>query len=156
MVMMDLDRDPGDGYRANVDSWAGYRTPRGRVLQHIADARIRNVVVLTGDEHVNYAGEVHLDSRKSGSSPVAVEFTSTSITSGGDGQDLSPNDQAVMGANASLKFVNRQRGFMLCDVTKDRWETSVHVLDKVSAADGAISRRARIQVAPGSSRLIIG
>jgi len=156
MVMMDLDRDPGDGYRANVDSWAGYRTPRGRVLQHIADARIRNVVVLTGDEHVNYAGEVHLDSRKSGSSPVAVEFTSTSITSGGDGQDLSPNDQAVMGANASLKFVNRQRGFMLCDVTKDRWETSVHVLDKVSAADGAISRRARIQVAPGSSRLMIG
>ena len=87
---------------------------------------------------------------------MAVEFTSTSISSGGDGQDLSPNDQAVMGANASLKFVNRQRGFMLCDVTKDRWETSVHVLDKVSAADGAISRRARIQVAPGSSRLIIG
>jgi alkaline phosphatase D len=153
MVMMDLDRDPGEGYRANVDSWAGYRTPRGRVLQHIADARIRNVVVLTGDEHVNYAGEVHLDSRKPGSSPVAVEFTSTSITSGGDGQDLSPNDQAVMGANASLKFVNRQRGFMLCDVTRDRWETSVHVLDKVSAADGAISRRARIQVAPGTNRV---
>lgn len=156
VVMMDLDRDPGEGYRANVDSWAGYRTPRGRVLQHIADARIPNVVVLTGDEHVNYAGEVHLDSRRPGSNPVAVEFTSTSISSGGDGQDLSPNDQAVMGANASLKFVNRQRGFMLCDVTKDRWETSVRILDKVSEPDGKISTRATLNVASGSSRVAVG
>jgi alkaline phosphatase D len=58
-----------------------------------------------------------------------------------------------MGANASLKFVNRQRGFMLCDVTRERWETSVHVLDKVSVADGRISTRARLQVAAGSNRV---
>jgi alkaline phosphatase D len=156
VVMMDLDRDPGVGYRANVDSWAGYRTPRARVLQHVADARIANVVVLTGDEHVNYAGEVHLDSRQPGSKPVAVEFTSTSISSGGDGQDQTSNDQAMLGANASLKFVNRQRGFMLCDVTKDRWEASVRVLDKVSGADGKISTRATLHVAPGSNRVTVG
>jgi alkaline phosphatase D len=156
VVMMDLDRDAGEGYRANVDSWAGYRTPRGRVLQHIADARIANVVVLTGDEHVNYAGEVHLDSRRPGSNPVAVEFTSTSISSGGDGQDQTANDQAVLSANAALKFVNRQRGFMLCDVTKDRWETSVRVLDKVSEPDGKLSTRATLSVTPGSNRLTNG
>ena len=156
VVMMDLDRDAGESYRANVDSWAGYRAPRGRLLQHVADAKVPNVVVLTGDEHVNYAGEVHLDSRRPGSNPVAVEFTSTSISSGGDGQDLSPNDQAVQGANAALKFVNRQRGFMLCNVTKDRWETSVRVLDKVSEADGKISTRATLNVASGSNRVTIG
>ena len=156
VVMMDLDRDAGEDYRANVDSWAGYRTPRGRVLQHIADARIPNVVVLTGDEHVNYAGEVHIDSRRPGSNPVAVEFTSTSISSGGDGQDLSTNDQSVLSANASLKFVNRQRGFMLCNVTKDKWETSVRVLDKVSEPDGKVSTRATLSVMPGSNRVAIG
>jgi len=153
VVMMDLDRDPGPDYRANVDSWAGYRTPRGRVLQHIQEAAIPNVVVLTGDEHVTYAGEVHPDSRRPGQRPVAVEFTATSITSGGDGQDQTASDTALLGANASLRFVNRQRGFMSCDVTPQRWEATVHVLDKVSSPDGALSVRARLQVEAGSNRL---
>jgi alkaline phosphatase D len=153
VVMMDLDRDPGPDYRANVDSWAGYRTPRGRVLQQISQAGIPNVVVLTGDEHVTYAGEVHLDSRRPGPRPLAVEFTATSISSGGDGQDQTAGDTALLGANASLKFVNRQRGFMLCDVTPQRWEGAVHVLDKVSAPDGTLSVRARLQVESGSHRV---
>jgi len=75
---------------------------------------------------------------------------------GRSGQDLSPNDQAVQGANASLKFVNRQRGFMFCDVTKDRWETSVRVLDKVSETDGKTSTRATLNVASGSGRVAVG
>lgn len=151
VVMMDLDRDPGEGYRANIDSWAGYRTPRARVLQNIADASIPNVVVLTGDEHVNYAGEVHIDSRSPGAKPLAVEFTATSISSGGDGQDQTANDKALLGANASLKLVNRQRGYMICDVTKDRWETFVRVLDKVSEPDGAVSTRAKLAIATGTN-----
>jgi len=151
VVMMDLDRAAGDEYRANVDSWAGYRTPRARVLKHIADARIPNVVVLTGDEHVNYAGELHLDGRNPGRKPVGVEFTATSITSGGDGQDLSENDKTLLSINPQLKFVNRQRGYMICDVTKDRWESSIRVLDKVSAPDGKLSTRTRLSVASGSN-----
>jgi len=151
VVMMDLDRDPGDAYRANTDSWAGYRTPRGRVLKHVADARIPNVVVLTGDEHVNYAGELHLDGRSPGKKPVGVEFTSTSITSGGDGQDLSDNDKLMLSNNPQLKFVNRQRGYMICDVTPERWETSVQILDKVSVPDGKLSTRAKLAIAAGSN-----
>lgn len=151
VVMMDLDRAAGDEYRANVDSWAGYRTPRARVLKHISDARIPNVVVLTGDEHVNYAGELHLDGRNPSKKPVGVEFTATSITSGGDGQDLSENDKTLLSINPQLKFVNRQRGYMICDVTKDRWESSVRVLDKVSAPDGKLSTRTKLSVASGSN-----
>lgn len=126
------------------------------MLQHIADARIPNVVVLTGDEHVNYAGEVHIDSRSPGSNPVAVEFTSTSISSGGDGQDQTTNHQAALSSNPALKFVNRQRGFMLCNVTRDRWETSVRVLDKVSEPDGTLSTRATLSVTSGSNRVTNG
>jgi hypothetical protein len=42
---------------------------------------------------------------------------------------------------------------MQCDVTRDRWEATVHVLDKVSVADGALSVRARLQVEAGSNRV---
>jgi alkaline phosphatase D len=151
VVMMDLDRAAGEEYRANVDSWAGYRTPRARVLKHIADARIPNVVVLTGDEHVNFAGELHLDGRNPGKMPVGVEFTATSITSGGDGQDQTENDKTLLSINPQLKFVNRQRGYVVCDVTRDRWESSVRVLDKVSVPGGKLATRARLAVAAGSN-----
>ena len=49
VMLMDLDRNPGDDYGVNPDSWAGYRVPRARLLQHIRDRRMDNVVVLTGD-----------------------------------------------------------------------------------------------------------
>lgn len=155
VVMMDLDRAAGDEYRANIDSWAGYRTPRDRLLKHVADANIQNLIVLTGDEHVHYAGELHRDGRNPGRKPLGVEFTSTSITSGGDGQDQTDNDKALLSINPQLKFVNRQRGYMICDVTPDRWQTSAMSLDKVSATDGKLSTRAKLTVAHGSNSVTV-
>jgi alkaline phosphatase D len=38
VMMMDLDRDSGDGWSVNPDSWAGYSTPRRRLLKHMQDA----------------------------------------------------------------------------------------------------------------------
>jgi alkaline phosphatase D len=39
IMVMDLDRNPGEPYTANLDSWGGYRTPRARLLGHIRDRR---------------------------------------------------------------------------------------------------------------------
>ena len=153
MMMMDLDRDPGEGLRYNIDSWAGYRTPRNRVLSRLQQRNAANVIVLTGDEHVNYAGELHLDGRTPGARPIGVEFVGTSIASGGNGQDATDNDRALVGANAQLKFINRQRGYLVCDVTPERWTTEFKVLDKVNDRDGKLSTRTRLAVAAGSNRL---
>lgn len=153
VVMMDLDRDPGADYRGNVDSWAGYRTPRDRLLKHVETQKVGNLVVLTGDEHVHYAGELHRDGRRPGKAPLGVEFTATSITSGGDGVDQSESDKAMLGANEQLKFVNRQRGYMVCDVNAKRWETSVMSLDKVTVPEGKLFKRATLTVEAGSQRV---
>ena len=154
VMMMDLDRDPAPNkVRYNIDSWAGYRTPRERVLSHIRDKKVSNVVVLTGDEHVNFAGELHVDGKKPGPKPVAVEFVSTSITSAGDGQDANDNAKAMDVANEQLKFINQQRGYVICDVTKERWETTFRVIDKVTTPGGAISTRKKFVVEPGVSQL---
>ncbi|HEV7692482.1 MAG TPA: alkaline phosphatase D family protein [Hyphomonadaceae bacterium] len=154
VMMMDLDRDPSpNAVRYNIDSWAGYQTPRARVLSHIRDKKVSNVVVLTGDEHVNYAGELHVDGRKPGPKPVAVELVSTSITSGGDGQDANDNAKALDANNEQLKFINQQRGYVICDVTKERWETRFRVIDKVTTPGGAISTRKKFVVEPNVSQL---
>ncbi len=153
MMVMDLDRDPGPDLRYNVDSWAGYRAPRGRLLSHLRNRRIANPVVLTGDEHINYAGELHLDGRSPQARPIGVEFVSTSIASGGDGQDRSANAEAVLSVNPQLKFINTQRGYLVCDVSKQAWTASFRVLDRVSTPGGSVSTRIRLAVEAGSSVL---
>jgi alkaline phosphatase D len=153
IMVMDLDRNPGEDYGVNTDSWAGYRVPRERLLRHIRDRRIANTVVLTGDEHQNYAGELYIDGRNPEGEPIATEFVSTSISSGGDGQDQRADQQAFLAANPQLKFRNSQRGYVVCDVTPDRWQTEFKVLDQVQNRNGVLSTRQTMVVEAGSARL---
>lgn len=154
VMVMDLNRntDPG-GLGYNVDSWAGYRKPRERFLRALSMRPAENAVVLTGDEHQNYAGELHLDGRNPGPKPLAVEFVATSIASGGDGQDQRPDMARIQAQNPQLKFNNSQRGYVVCDVTADRWRTDFKVLDKISDRNGTLKTRASFAVAPGDPRL---
>jgi alkaline phosphatase D len=156
IMVMDLDRNPGEDYGVNTDSWAGYRVPRARLLQHIRDRRIDNVVVLTGDEHQNYAGELHIDGRNPGRTPIATEFVATSISSGGDGSDVRGDQEEFLRANPQLKFRNSQRGYVLCDVTPERWQTEFKVLDQVQNRNGVLATRATFAVEAGDARLVSG
>lgn len=150
VMMMALDcrkqPDATPGKLLNLDSWAGYEVQRERLL-----ARMRgldNVVVLTGDEHTNYASLLHDRDR-----PVAVEFVGTSISSDGDGQDMPPFGAAYLANNPQLKFINNQRGYLACDVTPDEWRTDFMVVDRVSTPGGRLSKRATWAVARGEPAL---
>jgi alkaline phosphatase D len=147
VMMMPLNRQTGDAATEirNMDSWAGYDIPRERVLD--AFAGLGNVVVLTGDEHQNYAGELR---RKNGKGDaVAVEFVSTSISSGGDGSDRRTGSDRILANNPYLKFVNDQRGYLVCEVGRDQWQTQFRVVDRVSTPGGAISTRTTATVERG-------
>ena len=153
VMMMDLDRKPGAGQSENLDSWAGYRTPRNRMLDQISDLGRDSVIVLTGDEHQNYAGELHLDGQRPGKKPIATEFVATSISSRGDGEDQRKDTLAIQKENECLKWFNSQRGYAICDVKPDQWQTEFKVVDKVSSKGGALSTRMTMTVdhgAPGS------
>ena len=154
IMFMDLDRNSGDDYGVNPDSWAGYRVPRARLLNHIKDRRIDNVVVLTGDEHQNYAGELFIDGRNPDGAPIATEFVTTSISSGGDGVDQRPDMAAIQAANAQLKFNNAQRGYTIHDVTPERWQAEFKVLDQIHDRNGVLTTRAKFAIQPGDARLV--
>ncbi|MDP9424192.1 MAG: alkaline phosphatase D family protein [Pseudomonadota bacterium] len=149
VMMMSLDRrrpDEAPPKILNIDSWAGYEAPRQRLLSCLSG--LDNVIVLTGDEHQNFAGLLH-DRDK----PVAVEFVATSISSGGDGQDLRPGSDTILANNPQLRFVNDQRGYLTFDVTPDEWRTNFMVVDRVRTPDGALSKRATWSVARGEPAL---
>ncbi|VVT02875.1 alkaline phosphatase D family protein [Erythrobacter sp. EC-HK427] len=152
IMVMDLDRMPGDGSIVNPDSWGGYRSPRQRMLQAL-DRHAANPIVLTGDEHQNYAGELHIDGQNPGAEPLAAEFVTTSITSNGDGEVARADTARIAAENDQLKWHNAQRGFVVCDVTPERWLTEYRVVDRVTARGGEISTAARMAVEAGSSRV---
>ncbi len=154
IMVMDLDRREGPGPGYNLDTWAGYSIPRGRLLRRLKDRNIGNTVVLTGDEHQNYAGELHLDGRNPEGAPIASEFVTTSISSSGDGVDQHPDGRRIQADNAFMKFNNAQRGYVVCDVTPQRWQTEFKVLDKVSERGGTLSTRMKMAVANGDARVV--
>jgi len=149
IMMMAMDRRTREDEPApirNMDTWAAYEVPRQRLLDRMRG--LGNVVVLTGDEHQNFAGLLH-----DGDTPVAAEFVATSISSGGDGSDLRPGSDRILANNPQLRFINDQRGYLTCDVTPDEWKTNFMVMDRVSAPGGSISKRATMAVARGEVAL---
>ena len=149
--MMSLDRrrtpEEAPAKVINMDSCAGYAVPRQRLLARMAG--LNNVVVLTGDEHQNWAGLLHHRDR-----PVAAEFVTTSISSGGDGQDVRSGSDTILANNSNLKFVNDQRGYAIMDVTPERWAADYMVMDRVRAPDGRITKRTTLSVPHGRPDLV--
>ncbi|WP_373487119.1 alkaline phosphatase [Blastomonas sp.] len=145
IMMMSLDRRRAaneDTRIANMDSWAAYEVPRQRMLARMSG--LGNVVVLTGDEHQNFVGDlVHRDRL------VGTEIVSTSISSGGDGSDLRAGSDQFMQFNPELKFVNDQRGYVVCEVTPDAWLSHIQVVDKVTTPTNSLKRRATAEIAHG-------
>ena len=73
-----------DGEYTRFDSWQGYPQEREHVLQHIVQTGIKDVVFLSGDTHTVVAGDVCTDAGSG--PPVAVEFSSGSVTSASVGE----------------------------------------------------------------------
>jgi alkaline phosphatase D len=153
VMMMPLDRRQTDDAPPlwNMDSWSGYPAARKRLLDHLQARKIGNVVVTTGDEHQNFAGE--LRARVTEGPALATEFLGTSITTGGDGVDLSERNKIIIARNPHCPFINSQKGYVVHDVGRDHWQATFKVLDKVSTPDGKLSTRAKFAVERGKPGL---
>ena len=105
--------------------------------------------MLTGDVHANYAAELKADFDDPASDTIGTEFVSTSISSGGDGVDVPANAGVLLGENPHIKFVNAQRGYVLCDLTRQRWRSEYKTVPYVITPGAPISTRAAFTVRSG-------
>lgn len=134
------DFEEGPEQRFGMDEWSGYEAARERVLDGFRHTS--NPVVLTGDVHVHAAAEVKSDFNDPNSKTLGVEFATTSISSGGDGADVTPATLIRLRENPHLKFENQQRGYAVCTVTRRYWRTDFKVLPYVLTPGAPISVRA--------------
>ncbi|NVB40046.1 alkaline phosphatase D family protein [Pseudenhygromyxa sp. WMMC2535] len=107
------------------DLWDGYDDARRRLLQHIVDEAISDVVVLSGDIHTSFANEITFDpyvdyDPETSEGAVTVEFVTPGITSPG----LSLDDATVAALrviNPHNRFVNAlDRGYVTLDIKAER------------------------------------
>ena len=84
VMMGQLDHDRGDPRIYWHDAWDGYPVARQRIIDHLAEARIRNPMIITGDWHSTFVNDIKADFSDPGSATVATEFVGTSISSNGD------------------------------------------------------------------------
>ncbi|MGD9719999.1 MAG: alkaline phosphatase [Pirellulales bacterium] len=153
VMMARVDFRPGDEIAHSMDQWPGYEADRRRVLKFLHERKVTNPVVLTGDIHNNWANELPVDFDNLGGSSVAVEFVGTSISSSGDGQLESDQQATLLAENPFVKFHNRQRGYVVCEVTPKSWQANYRTVDYVTRPGSPIHTRASFVVEDGKHTL---
>lgn len=139
----------GGGEACNPDSWDGFTASRDRMLRAIAERRITDPVLLTGDVHAAWANELKADFADPGSATLGVELVGTSISSGGDGSDVREDTATTLARNPHLKFFNGLRGYLRCELTDAGLRADYRVVPFVTAPGAPISTRAGFRVESG-------
>lgn len=132
-VMMGMvDRGAGESRRYSMDQWPGYAHERMELVKFMAERRVPNPVVLTGDIHTNWVNDLRVDDRKVDTPIVATEFVGTSISSGGNGTAEPKYLSSLLAENPFVRFHNAQRGYVRCTVTPESWRSDYVVVEDVT------------------------
>ncbi|WP_424533305.1 alkaline phosphatase D family protein [Sphaerisporangium viridialbum] len=150
IAMCQLDYDPGPAQKLSMDLWDGYKAAKDRVLTGIAQRRVSNPVVLAGDLHNNFAGELKADFNDPSSATLGVEFVGTSVTSGGNGNAATGLPAGGRDpVNQHIRFSSYQRGYVTCDITPGQWRTDFKVVPYVDRPDAPVSTRGSLVALDG-------
>jgi alkaline phosphatase D len=136
-VMMGVvDRVAGAEEGFSMDQWPGYLAERSRLLEFCQDRRVANPVVLTGDIHSNWVNDLRSNDRDPEGRVIGTEFVGTSISSFGDGVDKPSNLDALLAENPGLRWHNAERGYVMCTVTPEQWQSDYWTMTSVTTPDG--------------------
>ncbi|QGK71469.1 alkaline phosphatase [Allosaccharopolyspora coralli] len=151
VIFSKIDLTPGKEEGYNMDAWDGYVANRDRIASAMADSNVQNGVVLTGDVHRHWAAEILRTHDDAESTPAGVEFVSTSVSSGGDGDDDGKED--VLKENPHVKFHRNRRGYIRTKFTASELRADYRVLPSVTKKDAKASTAASFVVEDGTPRL---
>jgi len=151
------------GAGPDPDQWDGYPAERALVLGHVREQGIDNLVVLSGDVHVAIALELHED-LSSGSTPVAAEFVTASLTSPNldnkmgwprRGEQSLAVERELLKALTNWKWCDLDdHGYVVVDVTPERvvaeWWFVPTVMERAPGEESG----ARLMVEHGTRKIV--
>jgi alkaline phosphatase D len=139
----------------SMDQWPGAPFERLALMKFIADRKVPNPIVITGDIHANWVNDLRVDDRQTDSPVIATEFVGTSISSGGNGPKEVKNLDKLTAANPCVKFHNQERGYVRCTVTPGAWQSDYVVVEDVKTEGGNTLTRASFTVESGRPGAVI-
>jgi alkaline phosphatase D len=111
-----FDNAPGADRRVSMDQWAGYPAALDRLSRAIATHAPNRTIAVTGDVHSNWVSELKNRYHNDAGSVIGAEFVGTSISSGGDGQDVTAGwNEKTRPENPHTKWHNARRGYVVCE-----------------------------------------
>jgi len=149
VMVAPVDFLPGEKAEFSMDQWGGYFEARRRLLGFLAERKVPNPVVLTGDIHSNWVNDLKADFTKPESATVATEFVGTSIASGGNGSQTHERTKSVLADNFFVKFANAERGYVRCTVTPDEWRSDYRVVEYIDKPGAPLITRRSFVVESG-------
>jgi len=149
VILSQIDLDPGPGELFMMDKWDGYAAARKRLTDRLIEQKKENAIVLSGDNHNNWAIDVKADFENEKSPIVGAEFAGTSLTSGGDGADMAEEYAKALPANPHIRFHNSQRGYVRCIVTPEQWISDYRIVPYITREGAPVSTRASFVVEAG-------
>ncbi|MFC5345250.1 alkaline phosphatase [Brevundimonas staleyi] len=154
MPLFDRQTDGAIQPRPGEDTWNGYPEARRRLVDAFTEKSLTNVIVATGDAHIHAVGTVPRRDDEPDGPGAAIEFLSTSISSGGDGAvQLTESAQRLADGSPHIALLRQQRGYQIHEVTPTEWRTDVKVIDRVQSPGAEISPLARFAVEPVAAKL---
>jgi alkaline phosphatase D len=144
----------GDGPRAYwADGWNGYPAARARLVDFLAERRVSNPVILSGDIHAFLVNDVNVDPTNFDSAVVATELVTSSITSLGPPQR---NFDVWRTENPNVHFARSdQRGYVRVAVGAESLHADLIAVEDIARPDSATHVLASFDVAsdrPGIAR----
>ncbi len=133
----------------SMDKWDAYTVARSRLMNRLKETQAPNPVALSGDVHLAYASDLKMDYRNPNSETVGVEFTGTSISSAGDGADVSATWETIKGDNPHIKYHSGRRGYTAFGVTQNEMRAEYKIVDRVTIPNQPIRLGATAVVVAG-------
>nr|WP_321440543.1 alkaline phosphatase D family protein [uncultured Hyphomonas sp.] len=111
------------------DRWTAYPAARARLFDLVKSKGLPGTVFLGGDIHAFYASGL---SDVPGAEPFASELVVGAISSGGGGdQRHAAESDFYQSLGHPFYFENRHNGYLLCDLSRDRLDASIRIVDSV-------------------------
>jgi len=114
--------------RYGGDAWTGYPAARARLMESLADSRVSNPVVLSGDIHAFVVSGINRVPEQFDSEVVATEFVGSSISS----DPVSGHFESLRASNPNVQFADdKHRGYVRLDITPQRLTADLVSVDNV-------------------------
>ena len=134
------------------EAWDGYAATRNRVLKHIADNKVPNPIVLSGDMHCSWAANLEANfNDRSHADVVGAEFTGTSISSGlSSGWEATYRKALTYNQHVKL-YDGRTGGYVLCTIDENSWTSDYLLANSLSDPNSSMKKMAYATVAAGTA-----